>query len=339
MATYQEALQHLDRAAKEVFGSDSRVQALGITADVQGYHYRAIRNVSKVVPFNAGLAPVFDVANVAVAYTDAFNDVQSELRVPFAGPGSPTAASLVPEQARHRPLVCGLQIQNFDDDVRQNHIQQNFIVIGTAGCYVRLGDGSIAILSNNHVVAAENRGQSGQDRVLQPGSSTFDARHHVATLGNFVALQPSPAGARPALGNVVFNVVDAGAAPLMNNVAHQQAYLPGRRVPSILGTAPARVGDKVFKVGRTTGLTFGEVTDVHTIVGPVPYGGVGDVWFRDSITIQGDNGTMFSDRGDSGSAIVKTGTGELIGLLYAGNGSQTFACPIGEVFKALSCSL
>ena len=56
------------------------------------------------------------------------------------------------------------------------------------------------------------------------------------------------------------------------------------------------------------------------------------------MTIEGDNGTLFSDHGDSGSAIIKT-NGEVVGLLYAGNGTQTYACPIDKVLTALSCSL
>jgi len=46
---------------------------------------------------------------------------------------------------------------------------------------------------------------------------------------------------------------------------------------------------------------------------------------------------MFSDHGDSGSAIVGA-SGKIVGLLYAGNGQQTYACPIDEVFKALKCT-
>ncbi|MGH7170870.1 MAG: hypothetical protein ACRELG_11375 [Gemmataceae bacterium] len=41
---------------------------------------------------------------------------------------------------------------------------------------------------------------------------------------------------------------------------------------------------------------------------------------------------------DSGSAIVST-TGEVLGLLYAGNGTQTYACPIQSVLATLNCTL
>ena len=48
---------------------------------------------------------------------------------------------------------------------------------------------------------------------------------------------------------------------------------------------------------------------------------------------------MFSDHGDSGSAIIKQSTGQVVGLLYAGNGTDTFACPINLVLAAFSCSI
>jgi len=58
-------------------------------------------------------------------------------------------------------------------------------------------------------------------------------------------------------------------------------------------------------VGRTTGLTHGEVTQVGVIVGPIPYA-PGQCWFRNGLVVEGLNGTMFSDHGDSGSAIVRS---------------------------------
>jgi hypothetical protein len=136
---------------------------------------------------------------------------------------------------------------------------------------------------------------------------------------------------------VSFNEIDAGVARLDPNLAFTQGYLPFRNLIAPSATATARPGDHVFKVGRTTGLTHGEVIDVATVVGPVPYD-PGPCWFRRSITIQGINGTQFSDKGDSGSAIVRT-NGQIVGILYAGNGTETYACPIDECLRAFSCTL
>jgi hypothetical protein len=78
------------------------------------------------------------------------------------------------------------------------------------------------------------------------------------------------------------------------------------------------------------------VTQVGAVVGPVPYDH-GQCWFRQTIVIEGRNGTTFSDHGDSGSAIVRDGT--VVGLLFAGNGTQTYACDITNVLAALNCQV
>jgi hypothetical protein len=244
---------------------------------------------------------------------------------------------MVPEQAKHRPLVCGLQVENFDDDIRTGEIDKGLIIIGTLGCFVKLNDGSPAMLSNNHVLAGENRGIRNKDRILQPGSGTFSSADHAGTLTDYVVLNPSPAGARISAGNVILNDADAAVAGLVKGLAFQQKYLPSRHLPAPNGTAQAALQDKVFKVGRTTGLTHGTVTQVPAVVGPIPYA-PGTCWFRQTLVIEGVNGTMFSDHGDSGSAVVRE-DGKVVGLLFAGNGEQTYACSIDLVLQNLKCSL
>ena len=171
-------------------------------------------------------------------------------------------------------------------------IGQGFIVIGTLGCFVRLPGNKVALLSNNHVVAGENRGKKGQDRILQPGSAVHTPDEQIAVLSNFVRLRTSPLGATPKKGNVNFNIVDAGVAEIDTGVAVSQAFLPSRGMVAPHNTASAAIGDRVFKVGRTTGLTFVVVTSIATTVGPIPYD-PGPCWFRRSIEIEGVNGTLF----------------------------------------------
>jgi S1-C subfamily serine protease len=186
-------------------------------------------------------------------------------------------------------------------------------------------------------LAGENRGVKGKDRILQPGNLTFTSAQHVATLTDFIALNPSPNNARPARGNVVFNAVDAAVAKVEQGAAFTQTYLPARQQPAPHGLGTPKVGDKVFKIGRTTGLTYGTISAVGTVVGPIAYD-PGPCWFNQQFEIVGDHGTLFSDHGDSGSAIVST-TGEVLGVLFAGNGTQTYACPIQTVLAGLNCTL
>lgn len=209
------------------------------------------------------------------------------------------------------------------------------MIIGTLGCFVQLSDGRSALLSNNHVVAAENRGKRDDDRILQPGSSQFSSDDHGGDLRDFVELRPTPS--RAGRRDRIYNDVDAGIATIPDNVRWAQRYMPHRPVPSPSGIGIPQIGDAVFKVGRTTGLTFGEIVDIGTIVGPVGYA-VGDCWFRRSMTIRGNNGALFSDKGDSGSAIVRM-NGDVVGLLYAGNGSETYACRIDAILEAFDCTL
>ncbi len=334
---FSEALDNLDSAVAEIYASDSGARSVGITRHGDGFGYRVVRNSRVIRPLSAPSAPLTQFNRVPVRITEVPTEVSSLARIPHSGPGGPGGSSTVPERDRQRPLTAGLQIQNFDDDQREGHIDEGFIIIGTLGCFVRTEDGTASLLSNNHVVAAENRGRRGEDRILQPGNGVFDPAQHIATLGEYVDLLPSPPGARAIFGNVVFNTVDAGLATLVEGTAFTNGYLPARAVPAPSGIASAAVNDRVFKVGRTTGLTFGTVTDVATVVGPVLYA-PGECWFRRSIVVEGVDGMLFSDHGDSGSAVL-TSTGQLIGLLYAGNGQQTYICPIDEVLRSLNCAL
>jgi len=334
----EKAVDLIERAAEELFESDSTVRSVGvIRTGAGGYGFRAVRNSAIPTPLNARTLPVREVLEIPVFYTDTFGEVESQLLVPGTGPATPSNSSSVPEVNPHSPLVCGLQIQNYDDDNREGTLQQGYMIIGTLGCFALSANGQTAALSNNHVMAGENRGLKNQDRILQSGSVAFQSAQHVATLTDFIPLQTSPACAKPHLGNVVYNEIDAAIAELEATAAWSQSYLPTRGLTSPMGTAVAKLCDQVFKVGRTTGLTYGEVVDIATIVGPVGYS-PGECWFRRSITIEGLNGSQFSNKGDSGSAILRT-NGEVVGILYAGNGQQTYACPIGEVFNQLNCQL
>jgi len=335
-----DAIGRVEETAAQLFEMDSRVHSVGVGMGDGGRPiYRAVRNKNKIV---AQKIPIrrLAAATTTFAFPVKFVDAEGDAaplhkRVEFGTKGIvATAGSVLPEQQRQRPLVCGLQIQNFDDDSRQKIFAQSAIIVGSIGCFVKKGKVTF-ILSNNHVVAGENRGKSG-DRILQDGALKFKNTLQIANLGSFVPIQFSPLGATVIKGNVVFNDVDAGIARLVTGTKAKNQYLTGRteKPPASIGTAQRDA--LVSKVGRTTGPTHGRVTSIATIVGPVEYDGK-PAWFRNSIEIEGV-GMQFSDHGDSGSAIVND-NGELVGLLYAGNGTQTYACPIAAVLAELGVTL
>ncbi len=246
-----EAVSQVDDAVMAIFDKDQRVQAVGVGRHDSLFGFHAVRNVRKILPSSASTQALDEFAGIPIDYVDAQNDVKNALQVPATGPGSPTASSFILERAKHRPLVCGLQIQNYDDDDRQGNIANGFITIGTLGCFVELASGAKAILSNNHVAAGENAGVNGSDRIVQPGTTVAATAitDQVATLTDFEQLLISPPGAMPAAGNVNFNDLDVGIVTLKENVLFRQDYLSHHGVPAISGFASAAVGDTVFKVG------------------------------------------------------------------------------------------
>lgn len=332
-------LDNVEAAARQIFAADPTVRSVGVGKSMGGHGFVAVRNVRAIMPLLSTVGappPLRDFDGIPIAYASSEMDPVHFARIAHSGPRATRLEAAMPEQQSHLPLVCGLQIQNYDDDVRTGEIDKGYIIIGTLGCFVKMEGGQPAVVSNNHVLAGENRGLIG-DRICQPGVAAMTGANEVATLTRFVPLQPSPAGGTIANGTAVLNEVDAALAGLHDAAAFKQAYLPGRQAPSPRGIAMPALGDKVHKVGRTTGLTFGTVTQIGTLVGPIGYA-PGACWFRNSFTIESDNGSTFSDHGDSGSVIVRS-DGMAVGLLYAGNRTQTYACLIGNAMAALNCQL
>ncbi len=122
---------------------------------------------------------------------------------------------------------------------------------------------------------------------------------------------------------------DGPYAPLTHTVGPSQ-YKVGN-----LGNKPVlepRLGDKVIKSGRTTGVTTGTVVGINA-VSHVDYGNNGVARFEDQIVIKGDNGD-FSRPGDSGSLILSRETLQPYGLLFAGGGGTTIANRISRVIDS-----
>jgi hypothetical protein len=132
---------------------------------------------------------------------------------------------------------------------------------------------------------------------------------------------------------VIWNRVDAAVARLCASVEWRASFLAEHALPTPSRCAGPMIGERVFKVGRTTGLRWGVITSVRDRVGPIPYA-IGDCWFRGSFVIEGERGRAFSEGGDSGAIVVRS-SGEVLGMIYAGNGVQTYACPITDVLAEL----
>ncbi len=217
-----------------------------------------------------------------------------------------------PNQQRHRPVPGGVSGGLAFEAV-------GFLYAGTLGLVVAdtKNRRTLYALSNNHVLANENRAAVGAG-VVQP--ATLDggrAADRVASLARFVPLKFENAP----------NRMDAAIAQFTDGLAVD---------PAILGIgAPTGSGDPalnllVRKSGRTTGITEGIVRAVQFDVFNVVYD-QGLVRVDDVMVIENVDGP-FSRPGDSGSAIVD-GQGRVVGLLFAGSTVVTFAIPIQRVLQ------
>ena len=229
-------------------------------------------------------------------------------------------------RSRQRPLLIGSST---------GFISNDFIMAGTLGCFVRSGSSTeLYILSNNHVLADENRypknGNIVQLGTLDGGSPTRD---RVAKLAKFVRLSPAHT-----------NFVDCAIAKVNSGIKADVHKLKGIGTLAGQRLDELQIGDVVHKVGRTTGVRHGRVTAFEMDGVEVEYD-IGIISFDNQIEIEGSGNRSFSDAGDSGSLIVDD---EMMGaaLLFAGgdhggsNGKGlTYANPIGAVLKALKVKL
>ena len=227
---------------------------------------------------------------------------------------SPTAAQL---RRRSRPLRPG------------SSVAHPAVSAGTLGGFVRTG-GRLALLSNNHVLAASDTAALG-DPVLQPGPADGGGTaDRVATLTAFERFRPGQA-----------NLVDAAVAVLDDGVAAEPGGYPDGPLTAVVPpSVEVEPEEEVEKVGRTTGHTAGRVTAVEVDGVAVQYDGAVHV-FDDQLEIEGLTG-LFSAGGDSGSVIWRRRDRAPLGLLFAGSalggsmgGGVTYANPLATVLTAL----
>lgn len=227
------------------------------------------------------------------------------------------------QRLRRRPLLIGLSVGHYK------------VTAGTLGALVRTrGRAEACVLSNNHVLANEDRAQAG-DPVLQPGALDGGRRMTNAIGKLFTSVRLSDT--RP-------NRVDAAIARLEPGIAFDPVTLRGLGKLARRAADPVTDGARVAKIGRTTGLTEGRVTafEIDNVV--VEYDR-GNLTFDGQIEIEGAGERPFSDGGDSGSLIVNR-EHEAVALLFAGTDSGgrnkrglTYANPIDDVLGKLKVDL
>ena len=232
----------------------------------------------------------------------------------------------VPWQQRTvRPLRIGSSVGHFQ------------ITAGTLGGFVHArGGGALPlILSNNHVLANENRAKKG-DAILQPGQLDHGQvpADVVGALLAFVKLKPAG-----------INLLDCAVASLATGVKFDGKRL-SKAAERLAGLGEEAIvpGMAVHKLGRTTGATRGKVTAIEVDNLLITYD-LGELRFDQQVEIEGAGDKGFSAGGDSGSLILDDAN-RAVALLFSGgdqggsNGKGlTYANPLHPVLDALKIDL
>ncbi len=279
--------------------------------------------VIKVYLTRAGAAAVARSLDGVAVETQVTGELRAILPSKRPGGGGGGGGGTDPKQRFARPVPIGVSAGNLNDLV----YYRTFCTTGTLGARLRGSNGQYYALSNNHVFAVENMGQIG-DPIIQPGQADNGCRStaadQIGTLANFVPLDFSRRAT---------NTVDASAAAVTTQTVGNATPSNGYGSPSSSIVAAA-LNMAVEKYGRTTVLTHGSISGLDATV-RIRYDG-GSATFVHQIIITGNNGSAFSDNGDSGSLIVTDNASHNpVGLLFAGSTSTTIANPIGDVLTQL----
>jgi len=213
------------------------------------------------------------------------------------------------------------------------------VTAGTLGWYCKRDD-RLLVLSNNHVLANENKGEKG-DPILQPGphdggqkpedvcGELFDFvpirfshyfcpwRRFFSKVGRFVVRKK----AEP-------NLVDLALCKPSADVEKEIFVREGEKPLVVREKGDPKVGETVKKSGRTTCLTEGGEVKMTKWRGTVAYSR-GMAEFKDQILVSKEG---FSAGGDSGSAVLDE-ENNFVGLLFAGSKTSTIANKMSNVEK------
>lgn len=221
---------------------------------------------------------------------------------------------------------------------------------GTLGALVRLADGQIYGLTNNHVTALCSHTEIGTP-ILAPGVADVRPNGIIPfTIGFHTrALEMNHGSA----GNInIAANTDAAIFRMLNlgNISSMQ----GTNYDTPTAVADPVEGMRVAKVGRTTGLTRGQI--VSRELRPVgvnyqaqSFGFNSLMWFANVFTAHGAT-SEFSLGGDSGSLVVQIDENNTpvaaIGLIFAGGpdssapgGAKSLLLPLRPMLNALGATL
>jgi len=182
---------------------------------------------------------------------------------------------------KQRPLVGGLQIE-----MKRN----SGIAYCSLGAIVKYNGKNYVLTASHCVSNSETSGAPSESDIGLPVKQGKEQIGSVYKTADYTGC------------------IDSALISINNGISSKQEDFLGN---SVIEFGTATKGLKVYKIGRTTGLTYG------TISGFVGFTGTdGDKC--NGFEVKGDNGN-FCEGGDSGSAIISVDDNKIIGIISSGS--------------------
>jgi|GEM_PF-1639849 len=221
---------------------------------------------------------------------------------------------------RHAQLIEGAPIAN-----RMTHLSGDRR-FGTLGCFVASSHGQLGFISTSHsLLSPTYRNSVDVDLLYDKNYVRFMKTVRAGKVTNFSQLRYVKTGEQEKQENLF----DAGLV-IVDTPLKKPVYRD-----SLKTVRPYQIfiGQRVKKTGAGSGETEGRVTAVSCRV-EVDYD-QGTVAFKNVFQVKGIT-KPFSTTGDSGALVINE-RGEAMGIVFAGNDSVSYVCPIEPILEAFNC--
>jgi hypothetical protein len=323
-------------AADVLDETDARVAAV---VAVQDEVTPSLMQRSEVLGTAVGLGETGNPTLIVYVNRDAPNVEQAIRTLPHEVPGTPVKIELMDEiramgyTAKQTPPISLGTSGGWTYD-----LANGYCCGGTLGALVQIGT-TLHVLSACHVLEGDtvlggnNRVAQTGDPVIQPGLIDEQCNRNLAqTVGTLVKKRSlATSNTDCAIARITSGMVRTDGAILgIGTISHS--------------TSAASLNQNVKKSGRTTGTTYSHVSGLNATVTVAftneCHGGTYYKTFNGQIVVANPS-RNFLKAGDSGSLMVQdiSPNPRAIGLLFAGNNTEAFANPIGQVLNFLGATM
>ncbi len=201
---------------------------------------------------------------------------------------------------------------------------------GTLGALIRLADGKLYGLTNNHVTGDCNHTEVGMHIMCPAGIDAEVNRKPPTAIGIHTRLTELKSGDPAQIGKqqldaAIFEITDES---LVTSWQGNMDY----DTPTSVAAPSAQM--KVKKVGRTSGTTFGKINAEITSPIAIPYKSSRNSsvsHYTGLWSVSTTSGEPFAEPGDSGALVVTEDGTAAVGLILGGHGAMTLFMPIEKV--------